>query len=335
MTTISLNAWPERSRRLLPGALACGVVAAAATWVAEHHGAPVMLIALLLGIAMNFMSTEVRCSPGIEFCSKTMLRAGIALLGMRITLPQILSLGWPLVAFISLSVILIIALSMLAARALRFDPLFGLLTGGATAICGASAALALSSAMPPHPQKERATMLTVIAVSTLSTLAMVAYPTIARWMALDPHKAGIFLGGTIHDVAQVVGAGYSMSQETGDTATLVKLLRVAMLLPIVTLTAAMTRATAAAGSRRPPLVPWFVAGFAVLVCINSVGCFSASTQQLGSDVSRWLLVVAVASIGMKTRPKELLNVGIRPIALILCETILLAALVLTFLHAAG
>jgi len=74
-------------------------------------------------------------------------------------------------------------------------------------------------------------MLTVIAVSTLPTLAMVAYPTIARWMALDPHKAGIFLGGTIHDVAQVVGAGYSMSQETGDTATLVKLLRVAMLLP--------------------------------------------------------------------------------------------------------
>ena len=170
-----------------------------------------------LGIAMNFMSTEVRCTPGIEFCSKTMLRAGIALLGLRITLPQILSLGWPLVAFVALSVILTIAVSMLAARALRFDPLFGLLTGGATAICGASAALALSSAMPPHPQKERATMLTVIAVSTLSTLAMVAYPTIARWMALEPHSAGIFLGGTIHDVAQVVGAGYSMSQETGAT----------------------------------------------------------------------------------------------------------------------
>ena len=121
-----------------------------------------------------------------------------------------------------------------------FQSLFGLLSGGATAICGASAALALAAALPSHPQKERATLFTVIGVSALSTLAMIAYPMLARWLGLSDHAAGVFLGATIHDVAQVVGAGYGMSHETGDVATLVKLMRVAMLLPVIVLAAIAT-----------------------------------------------------------------------------------------------
>src|SRR4029078_9955975 len=111
-----------------------------------------------------------------------------------------------------------------------------LLTGGATAICGASAALALAAAMPAHPQKQRATLFTIVGVSTLSTLAMIVYPSGAQARGLAPRTADIFLGATIHDVAQVVGAGYSLSPETGDVATVVKLLRVAMLLPLIALT---------------------------------------------------------------------------------------------------
>ena len=93
-----------------------------------------------------------------------------------------------------------------------FQSLFGLLSGGATAICGASAALALAAALPAHPLKERATLFTVVGVSALSTLAMIVYPMIAHALGLDSRAAGVFLGATIHDVAQVVGAGYSMSQ---------------------------------------------------------------------------------------------------------------------------
>ena len=93
--------------------------------------------------------------------------------------------------------------------------------------------MALAAALPNHPQKERATLFTVIGVSALSTLAMIVYPMIANWLELSPQVAGVFLGATIHDVAQVVGAGYSMSTETGDTATVVKLMRVAMLLPVI------------------------------------------------------------------------------------------------------
>lgn len=170
-----------------------------------------------------------------------MLRIGVALLGMRITLEQIASLGWKPVALVVIIVVVTIGVSMVVAKAMGFNRLFGMLTGGATAICGASAALALAAALPAHRQKEHATLFTVIGVSALSTLAMILYPMIADWLQLSPPQAGVFLGATIHDVAQVVGAGYSMSTETGDIATVVKLMRVAMLLPVIVCAAMITR----------------------------------------------------------------------------------------------
>ena len=180
------------------------------------------------------------------------------------------------------AVALTIAASMLVARAMGFQGIFGLLTGGATAICGASAALALAAALPAHPQKERATLFTVVIVSALSTLAMIVYPMLAHALGLDPRTAGVFLGGTIHDVAQVVGAGYGMSQETGDVATLVKLLRVAMLLPVIVFAVTLTRRREGeAGGPRPPLLPWFAVAFAVLVAVNSVGVLPAARQHGG------------------------------------------------------
>jgi uncharacterized membrane protein YadS len=176
MTTLSLAAWPALGRTLFPGVLASAVVAAAATFLSQHYGAPVMLFALLLGMAMNFLAADGPCARGIEFSARQVLRIGVALLGLRVTVAQIEALGWHPVLLVVASVALTIAVSMLAARALGFSSLFGLLSGGATAICGASAALALATALPHHPQKERATLFTVVTVSALSTLAMIAYP---------------------------------------------------------------------------------------------------------------------------------------------------------------
>jgi uncharacterized integral membrane protein (TIGR00698 family) len=223
------------------------------------------------------------------------------------------------------------------ARALGFQSIFGLLTGGATAICGASAALALSAALPSHPLKERATLFTVIGVSALSTFAMVAYPMIVQALGLNPQQAGIFLGGTIHDVAQVVGAGYSLSTETGDAATLVKLLRVAMLLPVIVLAALITRARSAADGtagtgQRPPLLPGFAVAFALLVALNSTGFMPQAVRAFGNEASRWCLVAAIAGIGMKTQLKELATVGFKPVALMIGETVFLAALALAMMR---
>ncbi|CAM3999490.1 YeiH family protein [Roseateles saccharophilus] len=330
--TLTTRISPARLRGLFPGVIACAVVAAAAGFLGEHYGAPVLLYALLLGLAMNFLSEQGPCRPGIEFCAKAVLRVGVALLGLRITLSQVAALGWGPVLLVLISLTLTIGLSMWVAKRLGFQALFGLLTGGATAICGASAALALSAALPPHPLKERATLFTVIGVSALSTFAMVAYPMVVKLLGLDPRSAGIFLGATIHDVAQVVGAGYSISTETGDAATLVKLLRVAMLLPVILLAASITRARSAAeGSStgpRPPLLPGFAVGFAVLVAINSTGWVPHALQSAGNEASRWCLVASMAGIGMKTQLKELVTVGLKPVLLMVGETVFLATLTL-------
>jgi uncharacterized integral membrane protein (TIGR00698 family) len=334
---VAFDLSPARLRALFPGLIACAVVAAAATFLGQHYGAPVLLFALLLGMAMNFLSAAGPCAPGIEFCARSVLRVGVALLGLRITLDQVVSLGWQPVVLVVASVVITITLSMLVARALGFQGIFGLLTGGATAICGASAALALSAALPAHPLKERATLFTVIGVSALSTFAMVAYPMIVQALGLSPQQAGVFLGGTIHDVAQVVGAGYSLSPETGDAATLVKLLRVAMLLPVIMVAALITRARSkadgtAGAAQRPPLLPGFAVAFAVLVALNSSGWMPTLVRSVGNDASRWFLVAAIAGIGMKTQLKELATVGFKPVALMIGETVFLAALALAMIR---
>jgi uncharacterized integral membrane protein (TIGR00698 family) len=241
MSALRVRAAYERGHELFPGLLASVVVAAAAAFLSQHYGAPAMLFALLLGMAMNFLGAEGRCTAGIGFSARTVLRVGVALLGLRITIGQVVALGWHPLLLVVVSVTVTIAVSMMAARLFGFRGLFGLLTGGATAICGASAALALAAALPGHPLKERATLFTVIGVSALSTVAMIAYPMIVHALGLDPVQAGIFLGGTIHDVAQVVGAGYNISRETGDAATLVKLTRVAMLLPVTVFAVLVSR----------------------------------------------------------------------------------------------
>ena len=321
------------ARTLAPGVIACAVVGAAAGFLSDHYGAPVMLFALLLGMAMNFLSGEGACKPGIDFTARQVLRIGIALLGLRITLAQVAALGWGPVGLVVVGVVTTIAVAMLAARLLGFQAMFGLLTGGATAICGASAALALSAALPPHPGKDRATLFTVIGVSALSTLAMVAYPMLARALGLDDRAAGLFLGATIHDVAQVVGAGYSMSNLTGDTATLVKLMRVAMLLPVIVFAAMLTRSRGGpAAGERPPLLPWFAVAFAVLVAVNSTGWVPRALQAGGNELSRWCLIVSIAGIGMKTHLKDVVTVGLKPVALMVGETAFLAGLSLLLLR---
>jgi uncharacterized integral membrane protein (TIGR00698 family) len=319
-------------RKLVPGIVASGVLATAATFLAQHYGAPVMLMALLLGMAMNFLSSEGACVAGIDFTARTILRVGVALLGLRITVLEIAALGWQPLVLVLISLTSTIAVSIVVARLMGFRAGFGLLSGGATAICGASAALAIAATLPGHPLKERATLFTVIGVSALSTFAMITYPMLAQAFGLDARFAGIFLGATIHDVAQVVGAGYSMSPETGDVATFVKLLRVAMLLPVIAIAALCYRQSVTPGATRPPLLPGFAVAFAVLVGLNSLDLIPRAVATFGTDLSRWCLIAAVAALGAKTRLRELASVGVKPVLLMIGETAFLAALALLLLQ---
>ncbi|MDZ7790169.1 MAG: putative sulfate exporter family transporter [Xanthomonadales bacterium] len=202
------------------------------------------------GDGVQLPGESPRDPPGIEFTAKHVLRLGVALLGARIGVEQMLALGWLPVVLIAAMVPATILLGRLVARRLGESEQMGLLTGGAVAICGASAAMAISSILPPSERRERDTLFTVVGVTTLSTVCMVIYPAILSLFDLSDVQAGYIIGASVHDVAQVVGAGYVISDPAGDAATLTKLMRVAMLIP--TTPAAGPPRTAGAPPRRTP-----------------------------------------------------------------------------------
>ena len=323
---LQLPDWPV----IWPGVLTAITIALAATFIAEHQGGPQLLYALFFGMAFNFAANGEKVKAGIEFASRQILRFGVALLGARITAEQISGLGAVPIMIVIGGVVLTILFGALVGRLLGRPRTEGLLTGGAVAICGASAALAISAVMPKTEENQRFTLFTVVGVTTLSTVAMIAYPAIARALDLDPGAASVFLGGTIHDVAQVVAAGYMISPEVGDGATFVKLLRVAMLLPVVLVFSLVfrTRGEGGEGGVRPPLLPGFLVGFAILVVINSLGIIPKPVTDAASHLSRWCLVVAIAALGVKTSLQQLASLGWRPVLMLAVDTVFLAGLIL-------
>lgn len=332
MTAMALR-WRSALDGVGPGLIASIVVAGAAGFIASASGGPIMLYALLLGIAMNFLGDVDRCNEGIAFTSSFILRLGVALLGLKITLGDVAALGWCPLLLVLAAVSLTILVSIVVARWMGFDPRFGILSGGATAICGASAAMALSAALPAHPLKQRATMFTVVGVSTLSTIVMLLYPAIARIAGLDDVHAGIFIGATVHDVAQVIGAGFAISPEAGNTATVVKLARVAMLLPVILCVGLATRSGGPETQGRPPLLPWFATAFAALVVLNSILPVPQVLHDVGGNASRFCLVASIAALGMKTRFSDLLSVGWKPVLLMVMETAFIASIALVSIWA--
>ena len=315
-----------------PGFAVSVVIAAAAQFLSEHYGAPAMLMALLLGIAFHFLAEEGRCVPGIALTSRTVLRIGVALLGARISVELLIGLGPKLIGLVVAGVIFTILFGLIGARLLGRGWRFALLTGGSVAICGASAAMAIAAVLPKNEHSERNPIFTVLSVTVLSTLAMIAYPIITAMFELDDLATGVFLGGTIHDVAQVVGAGFSVSNETGETATLVKLIRVTMLAPVVLVFALVIRTYAEDGDgddgKRPPLMPFFVLMFLLLAAVNSFGLIPSFAQTFLSDLSKWALLVSIAAVGMKTSLKTIADVGGQAIILIVAETIFIAGFIL-------
>jgi uncharacterized integral membrane protein (TIGR00698 family) len=307
----------------VPGLLTAIVVALASTFIAEHYGGPQFLYALLFGMAFNFLAAEPRTAPGIDLAAKRVLRFGVALLGARITVGQIAELGAGPIALVIAGVAATMLFGVLLARRMGRTLPEGLLGSGAVAICGASAALAISAALPRNETNQRMTLLTVVAVTALSTLAMVLYPLIAKLLQMSPEMTGVFFGGTIHDVAQVVGAGYLVSPAVAETATFVKLFRVALLVPVVMLITVAFRDRSGGGGGGAPL-PLFLLGFVALVVLNSAGLLEPQVSETLSLMSRWCLVIAISALGVKTSFEQLRTLGWQPIVLIVANTVFLA-----------
>jgi len=316
------------------GVIICTLIAIAASTLANRYDAPVMLFALLLGLAMHFLYESDKNKDGIEFCSKSLLRIAVGLLGVRIALSDIVSLGFTAPLIVISSMGLTIGFGILMARVLGLSKSFGVLTGGAVAVCGVSAAAAISTVLPKKDYQEQYFALTVIGITTLSTLAMIIYPIITTLFDLPDNLAGLFIGGSIHDVAQVVGAGYSISPEAGDIATYIKLLRVALLLPIVMIIFVSFKNRSATEENQPltakltSFVPGFLIGFFVLAVLNNLGLIPEVLVQVFQVLSNWLLVTAIVAIGVKTSLKQIASVGWKPVFLLTAETVFFAGLIL-------
>lgn len=314
-----------------PGIALSIVIALAASYLSEHYDGPAMLFALLLGMAFNALADNPTTKAGVEASSKSVLRIGVGLLGIRITFDSIISLGIVTVVTVIVGVFLTISSGYAIARTLKLGVGFSVISASAVAICGASAALAIASVLPQSDQLDRSTTLTVVAVTTLSTIAMLAYPIVAKSAGMSDHIAGIFLGATIHDVAQVVGAGYTISNDAGDTAAIVKLLRVSCLFPAVVIVGLLFSVRGPTKSRRPGLVPWFLIVFVALVVLGSFGVIPSKAQVVLSDASRWCLLIAVSALGVRTSLPALATVGMLPMVAIVLQTLLLGGFIYVML----
>ena len=322
----------------LPGVTISITLALVAAVVAHRYGAPAMLMGLLLGLSCHFLSESDRFTRGLVWASGPCLRFGVALLGLRLSLGDVATLGWNAIAVVCAAVVMTVLFGVIWARLLGCDRHLGLLTGGAVGICGASAAMAISAVLPESEVRQRQTLFTVIGVATFSTAAMIFYPIAGDLFNFSSADMGLFIGATIHDVAQVVGAGYSVSTETGDLATFVKLVRVAMLVPIVMAIAVYCRLEdpkEGGGVSTRPTFPIFLVAFVGLFALNNVVEIPAIMTDGLSQLATGLLLLAVTALGVRTSLREVASIGWRPICLLAGETVFLAAMILAFLLLSG
>lgn len=318
----------------LPGVSIALIVAVASAFLGDNLGGPRMLYALLLGMALASASSSETARPGVDLSASFVLRFGVMLLGAGVTLAEIRTLGPWAAGLVGLVVTATLTCGFLIAKAFKLGDRHAVISAGSVAICGASAALAVASVLPRTERADQQVGLTIAGVTLLSTLAMVIYPVLADALSFTDIQAGVFFGAAIHDVAQVVAAGHIVSPEAAETAAIVKLMRVACLVPAVVVIALVFRgseATTAAREVSVPLLPWFLIGFVVLALLSSVGFIPASASSLVESASRWCLLIAVAAIGMKTSPAALFRLGVAPLGALVAQSIFIAAIALGFI----
>ena len=316
----------QRIAQFAPGIALAVLATLAATYVSDHYGAPLTLMCLLFGLSLNFLSTDTRLDPGLDLVSRTFLRLGIVLVACRVTFGQILALGPAALVAICLTVAATLGVGVLAARRLGFSGAFGALCGGAVAICGASAAMAFASLLGERRTSQAQLTLVLVGISACSATAMTLYPAIAHQLHLGEVQSGYMLGAAIHDVAQALGAGYSVSPLAGETAAIVKLARVALLAPALMVVALFLPKDAEA-KVAAPLLPWFVIGFFGLAAVNSIGVIPAPVSDTASHAATALLACAVTATGLRSQMQSLMSTGLRALLPILIAT--LAALLLS------
>ncbi|MBU9266907.1 YeiH family protein [Burkholderia gladioli] len=260
-------------------------------------------------------------AAGVNFSARKLLRIAVAFFGLRVSLQEIAQVGLPGLAVSALMVVSTLLIgTWVGTRLFKLDRDTALLTAAGSAICGAAAVLAFESTLQSKPHQSA---MAVGSVVLFGTLSMFAYPLAyhAGWIPLDAQGLGLFFGGTIHEVAQVVGAASDVSPQVTHTATIVKMTRVMLLVPVLLAlgawlahSARQSRAAdgAAAGhGKRRLAVPWFALGFLGFVIVNSLGVLPDATVHTLNTLDTFALTMAMTALGIETRLAQIRAAGPR------------------------
>lgn len=327
----------DRDRRgKAPGILVSAIIAAAAFSLHQVPGLGILspaILAVIAGIAFaNLVGVPAHAEAGIAFCQRSLLRFAIVLLGFQLTLSQALSIGLAGIAGIGLAVLATYMFTLLLGRILGVEPRLTQLIAAGTSICGASAIVAANAVTRARDED---VAYAVASVTLFGTIAMFSYPMLAPVFGLDAHSFGVWVGASIHEVAQVVGAGFQNGQESGEIATVTKLSRVAMLAPmILSIGLLARRRTAGADAAKPP-VPWFVLAFVAVVGLNTFIPLPAATKTLLSLATTVMLAVGLAAMGLKTNVNDIRSRGLKPLFLALSAFLFIASASLLLVKLAG
>ena len=315
--------------RFAPGIALSAALAALAMglgnigWL-QSHGMSALTVAILLGIVLaNTVYTRLAgtVGPGVNFSKQTLLRAGVILYGLRLTLQDIGHVGIAGVLIDAVVLTSTFALAyLLGTRFFGLDRTTAILIGAGSAVCGAAAVMATE---PIVRAKAEQVTVAVSCVVVFGTLAIFLYPILydlnTHWSLIPagPRAFGIYAGSTIHEVAQVFAAGRSVSTATADTAVVTKMVRVMMLAPLlIALSAWMTRRADHPGMEQSPLrIPWFAFGFIGMVLFNSSALLPQGVRIALVDVDTFILAMAMAALGLTTHVSAIRNAGIKPLLL--------------------
>ncbi|WFP66114.1 YeiH family protein [Mesorhizobium sp. WSM4904] len=271
-----------------------------------------MILAVVAGMVYsNVIGTPAHAKAGIAFAQRRLLRFAIVLLGFQLTLGQVAGIGLGGVGIVAATLGATFLFTVALGRLIGVDAKLAQLIAAGTSICGASAIVATN--IVADARDEDVTY-AVAAITLFGTVAMLGFPLLAPLFGLDQHAFGLWAGASIHEVAQVIGAGFQNGTQAGETATVAKLTRVAMLAPMVIALGLMARRGSTEVSAKPPM-PWFVVAFVAVVALNSLVAIPAQVHSAIALAAQVLLTMGLAAMGLQADISQLRSRGLRPLML--------------------
>ncbi len=308
----------------LSGLLFVALFAMSASYIAQFEGLKRLGISpLIVGILLGmFYANTLRhklpkeWEAGIFFSTKTLLRAGIVLYGFRVSFQEIAHVG---MVGVVVSVCVVASTFLIGyvvgTKLLKLDRDTTILTSVGSSICGAAAVLATEPVVKGEAYKSTVAVSTVV---LFGSIAMFLYPFIYQLglVPLSPEAMGIYIGGTVHEVAHVVAAGNAISEDVAQSAVIVKMIRVMMIAPfLILLGLYLAKSSSQSRGKTAVAIPWFALYFIGVAGFNSLHLLPSSVVENINALDTFLLTMAMSALGMETHVQKFKNVGMKPLYL--------------------